>query len=157
MGLILLIYTTPARLLNALALRGCFREAASKKGSGRSRKDRKIEGSQNKRVPNAVAFALAEEGFRSASQVNVFSAVSSMGGVVPVKLFRLVPWSIGFWCIEPCPTQRGDFRLAESHRFYGCHDLLLKYKGALLTQLTERWKDLFNAKFEVLLYDLTKR
>jgi hypothetical protein len=33
MGLILLIYTTPARLLNALALRGYFREATSKKGS----------------------------------------------------------------------------------------------------------------------------
>jgi len=39
MGLILLIYTTPARLLNALALCGYFREATSKKGSGRSRKD----------------------------------------------------------------------------------------------------------------------
>jgi hypothetical protein len=49
-----------------------------------------------------------------------------------------------------------DFRLAESHRLYGCHDLLLKHKGALFTHLTERWKDLFNAKFEVLLYDLTK-
>jgi transposase len=48
-----------------------------------------------------------------------------------------------------------DFRLAESHRLYDCHDLLLKHKGALFTHLTERWKDLFNAKFEVLLYDLT--
>jgi hypothetical protein len=33
--------------------------------------------------------------------------------------------------------------------------LLLKHKAALFTHLTERWKDLFNAKFEVLLYDLT--
>jgi Transposase len=33
--------------------------------------------------------------------------------------------------------------------------LLLKHKGALFTHLTERWKDLFNAKFEILLYDLT--
>src|SRR5271165_4381112 len=49
-----------------------------------------------------------------------------------------------------------DFRLAESHRLYECHDLLLKHKGALFTHLTERWKDFFNAKFEVLLYDLTK-
>jgi hypothetical protein len=31
----------------------------------------------------------------------------------------------------------------------------LKTKGALFTHLTERWKDLFNAKFEILLYDLT--
>lgn len=48
-----------------------------------------------------------------------------------------------------------DCRLAESHRLYDCHDLLLKHKAALFTHLTERWKDLFNAKFEVLLYDLT--
>src|SRR5207344_2914729 len=48
-----------------------------------------------------------------------------------------------------------DFRLAESHRLYECHDLLLKHKEALFTHLTERWKDLFNAKFEILLYDLT--
>ena len=48
-----------------------------------------------------------------------------------------------------------DFRLAESHRLYDCHDLLLKHKEALFTHLTERWKDLFNAKFDVLLYDLT--
>jgi transposase len=48
-----------------------------------------------------------------------------------------------------------DFRLAESHRLYDCHDLLLQHKGALFTHLSERWKDLFNAKFDVLLYDLT--
>ena len=48
-----------------------------------------------------------------------------------------------------------DFRLADSHRLYDCHDLLLKHKEALFTHLTERWKDLFNAKFDVLLYDLT--
>jgi hypothetical protein len=48
-----------------------------------------------------------------------------------------------------------DGHLAESHRLYDCHDLLLKHKAALFTHLTERWKDLFNAKFEVLLYDLT--
>ena len=48
-----------------------------------------------------------------------------------------------------------DFRLAESHKLYECHDLLLKHKEALFTHLTERWKDLFNAKFEILLYDLT--
>ena len=44
MGLILLIYTTPARLLNALALRGYFREAAVKKAPAEARKDRKIAG-----------------------------------------------------------------------------------------------------------------
>jgi hypothetical protein len=49
-----------------------------------------------------------------------------------------------------------EFRdLAESHKLYECHDLLLKHKPALLDHLTARWKDLFNAKFDVLLYDLT--
>jgi len=49
-----------------------------------------------------------------------------------------------------------DFgQLAESHKLYDCHDLLLQYKGQLFDPLTARWKDLFNAKFDVLLYDLT--
>src|SRR5689334_24234758 len=48
-----------------------------------------------------------------------------------------------------------DFGLAESHKLYDCHDLLLKHKQELFTHLAARWKDLFNAKFEVLLYDLT--
>jgi transposase len=49
-----------------------------------------------------------------------------------------------------------DFgQLAESHKLYECHDLLLKHKGALFDHLTGRWRDLFNAKFDVLLYDLT--
>jgi transposase len=45
--------------------------------------------------------------------------------------------------------------LAEAHRLYECHDLLLKHKGELFDHLTQRWRDLFNAKFDVLLYDLT--
>lgn len=49
-----------------------------------------------------------------------------------------------------------DFvQLAESHKLYECHDLLLEHKSALFDHLTQRWKDLFNAKFDVLLYDLT--
>jgi hypothetical protein len=38
MRLILLIYTTPARLLNALALRGYFSEATFKKASQKPKK-----------------------------------------------------------------------------------------------------------------------
>src|SRR5262244_4624609 len=48
-----------------------------------------------------------------------------------------------------------DFSLAESHKLYACHDLLLKHKQALFDHLVNRWRDLFNASFEVLLYDLT--
>lgn len=45
--------------------------------------------------------------------------------------------------------------LAEIHKLYECHERLLKHKKELFSHLTGRWKDLFNAKFEVLLYDLT--
>src|SRR6266545_773918 len=48
-----------------------------------------------------------------------------------------------------------DFGLAEAHKLYACHDLLLAHKRALFSHLTERWRDLFNARFDVLLYDLT--
>src|SRR6266545_1409428 len=48
-----------------------------------------------------------------------------------------------------------DFGLAESHKLYECLDLLLAHKQALFDHLTGRWKDLFNAQFDVLLYDLT--
>ena len=47
------------------------------------------------------------------------------------------------------------FELAEIHKLYECLDLLLEHKRALFDHLTQRWKDLFNAKYEVLLYDLT--
>jgi transposase len=48
-----------------------------------------------------------------------------------------------------------DFGLAEIHKLYNCLDLLLAHKEALFKHLTARWKDLFNAKYDVLLYDLT--
>lgn len=48
-----------------------------------------------------------------------------------------------------------DFCLAEIHRLYECHDKILAHKTALFDHLTERWKTLFNAKYDVLLYDLT--
>jgi Transposase DDE domain len=48
-----------------------------------------------------------------------------------------------------------DFGLAEAHKLYACHDLLLRHKDALFSHLTARWRDLFNANFDVLLYDLT--
>jgi hypothetical protein len=48
-----------------------------------------------------------------------------------------------------------DFGLAETHKLYACHDLLLEHKDALFSHLAGRWRDLFNADFDVLLYDLT--
>jgi transposase len=48
-----------------------------------------------------------------------------------------------------------DFRLAVDDTLYRCHDKLLKHKEALFVFLRDRWRDLFGAKFDVLLYDLT--
>jgi hypothetical protein len=47
------------------------------------------------------------------------------------------------------------FELVEIHKLYECLDKLLEHKRALFDHLTQRWKDLFNAKFDILLYDLT--
>jgi hypothetical protein len=48
-----------------------------------------------------------------------------------------------------------DFGLADPHKLYACHDLLLQHKADLFSHLMARWHDLFNADFDVLLYDLT--
>ena len=45
--------------------------------------------------------------------------------------------------------------LTEIHGLYRCLDRLLPHKRALFAHLTTRWRDLFNARYEVLLYDLT--
>ena len=48
-----------------------------------------------------------------------------------------------------------DESLADSHALYACHDRVLAHKEALFGHLVGRWRDLFNAAFDVLLYDLT--
>lgn len=48
-----------------------------------------------------------------------------------------------------------NFALAEIHRLYECHDKILAHKRALFDHLTQRWRDLFGVRYEVLLYDLT--
>jgi transposase len=48
-----------------------------------------------------------------------------------------------------------DGALSDIHTLYRCHDRLLDHKQAVFDHLTARWRDLFNASFEVLLYDLT--
>ena len=49
----------------------------------------------------------------------------------------------------------GDFDLAEIHKLYGTLDRVLPLKEKLFDHLRERWRDLFGATYEVLLYDLT--
>ncbi len=48
-----------------------------------------------------------------------------------------------------------DFALAEKDTLYRCLDKVLEHRDALFKHLRSRWEDLFGAKFEVLLYDLT--
>lgn len=48
-----------------------------------------------------------------------------------------------------------DFAVAEKDRLYRCLDRILEHKTALFQHLRERWQDLFQAQFDVLLYDLT--
>ena len=49
----------------------------------------------------------------------------------------------------------GMDEVIDEHLLYDCHDLLLEHKAALFDHLVGRWRDLFNASFDVLLYDLT--
>ncbi len=46
-------------------------------------------------------------------------------------------------------------RVADKDRLFWCLDLVLKYKPALEQPLAAKWKDLFGAMFDLLLYDLT--
>jgi len=48
-----------------------------------------------------------------------------------------------------------DDELVEKNALYRCLDKLLEHKEALFSHLCKRWQDLFGARFEVLLYDLT--
>jgi transposase len=48
-----------------------------------------------------------------------------------------------------------DFSLAAKDNLYRVLDKLLAHKRDLFSHLQERWKDMFGASFEVLLYDLT--
>lgn len=48
-----------------------------------------------------------------------------------------------------------DFAVAEKDRLYRCLDRILRHKDELCKFLVQRWKTLFDARFDILLYDLT--
>jgi len=48
-----------------------------------------------------------------------------------------------------------DYALVEKNSLYRCLDKVLQHKEPLFGHLRQRWQDLFGARFEVLLYDLT--
>jgi len=45
--------------------------------------------------------------------------------------------------------------VAEKDRLYSCLDRIVEQRAALFQHLRQRWEDLFDARFDVLLYDLT--
>ena len=48
-----------------------------------------------------------------------------------------------------------DFAVAAKNRLYECLDRIDTHRAALFTHLQARWKDLFGATYDLLLYDLT--
>ena len=48
-----------------------------------------------------------------------------------------------------------DLAVAEKDRLYRCLDRVLEHKPELFVHLRQRWQDLFDAQFDLLLYDLT--
>jgi len=48
-----------------------------------------------------------------------------------------------------------DFAVAAKNRLYECLDIIDTHRAALFTHLQRRWKDLFGATHDLLLYDLT--
>jgi transposase len=48
-----------------------------------------------------------------------------------------------------------DLEAISKDKLYRCLDLLLPHKKDLFTHLTQRWATLFQARFDILLYDLT--
>lgn len=48
-----------------------------------------------------------------------------------------------------------DLAVAAKDRLYRCLDRLLEHRQELFTHLRQRWQDLFDARFDLLLYDLT--
>lgn len=48
-----------------------------------------------------------------------------------------------------------DFSIAQKDKLYRCLDKLVKHKREFFSFLQQRWKMLFDVRFDVLLYDLT--
>jgi len=61
------------------------------------------------------------------------------------------------WCVDSALDEllETGFAVAEKDRLYRCLDRVLKHKQNLFVALKQKWADLFQADFEVLLYDLT--
>ena len=61
------------------------------------------------------------------------------------------------WFVESAMDSllEADFAVAEKDRLYRCLDRIVEHKQELFVWLKQKWAELFQADFEVLLYDLT--
>jgi transposase len=61
------------------------------------------------------------------------------------------------WFVESAMDAllEADFAVAEKDRLYRCLDRIVEHKEELFVWLKQKWAELFQADFEVLLYDLT--
>jgi transposase len=61
------------------------------------------------------------------------------------------------WFVESAMDAllEGNFAVADKDRLYRCLDRILEHKQDLFVWLKQKWAELFQADFEVLLYDLT--
>lgn len=85
--------------------------------------------------------------------LNVFKTMVSYSLIDPGSEWRLHR----HWYIHSAmPDLLGeDFSLVQIDKLYRCLDRLLEYKEDMFSFLRQRWETLFDAKFDVLLYDLT--
>jgi transposase len=54
-----------------------------------------------------------------------------------------------------CDLLNTSASVASKNTLYRCLDHLLEHRNALFSHLTKQWRNLFNARYDVLLYDLT--
>ena len=61
------------------------------------------------------------------------------------------------WFVDSAMDEllESDFAVAEKDRLYRCLDRVLEHKQELFVWLKQKWAELFEADFDVLLYDLT--
>jgi Transposase DDE domain len=85
--------------------------------------------------------------------LNVLKTLVTYRLLDPGSEFRL--HRLWYDCTAMADLLGEDFRPAAKENLYRCLDKLLEHKNALFGQLVPRWKDLFGARFDVLLYDLT--
>jgi hypothetical protein len=84
-------------------------------------------------------------------QVLALLAVNRL--IDPGSEFRLHRQWFDQSAMDVLPGQ--DFAVAEKDRLYRCLDRVLKHRQDLFVHLQQGWKNLFDAEFDLLLYDLT--